>query len=630
MTFVYAFESFVVKLFLPQRAPSPLKGTQRKFNKIIIRYLMKTGRKIIALGLFTALITGSCNRSMYVTKKELQQHIVYLSSDPLQGRLTGTPGDSLAADYIRKNLLSYGFVPVSGDGLQAYKVTKAIKPGKDNILKINGKSYSEGSDFVPLPFSSNDSLTAEVVFAGYGFNIKNDSISWNDYEGVNVKGKWVLLLMSEPDADKPGSALMSFGADRDKTMTAKDLGAAGIIFVSGKSTDPEDRFEAPGKEGYSAGIPAFRIKRNVADVILRTSGKTVDGLEKQLNSTRKPASFSTGTVAAGNAELVRETADTRNVVMMLPGEDPSLKNQYLIIGAHFDHLGLGGPGSGSRAVDTTGIHHGADDNASGVAMMLALAERFSKEKGSHKRSIVCVGFSGEEEGLLGSKQFVDEPGIDLSKVNAMINLDMVGRLNKDRTIQISGVGTAAGLKQLVMAKTDTSSIRLALSDEGYGPSDHSSFYGKNIPVLFYFTGAHADYHTPMDVADSINYDGMLKISGMVYSVALPLANADSTLSFREAGPKVPAGGGRMRGVTLGIMPDFAGVIKNGLRADFVTPGKPAAIGGMKKGDIITAIEGKPVNNIQDYMFRMSQVKKGQQISVDVLRNGKKIGLLIQL
>ncbi|HLP73435.1 MAG TPA: M20/M25/M40 family metallo-hydrolase [Bacteroidales bacterium] len=594
---------------------------------------MNAGRKINTLIIVLtclAFIMDSCSRSLYVTKKELRNHIEYLSSDALAGRLTGTTGDSLTAQYIRKNLVKDGFVPITGNGLQAYKVTKAIKPGKNNFLSINSKTYTEGKDFVPLPFSSNDSLSAEVVFAGYGFNVKNDSISWNDYSGSDVKGKWVLLLMSEPDGDKPGSALLPYAADRDKTMTAKDLGAAGILFVSGKTADPEDRFEATGKEGYSAGLPAFRIKRNLADAILSASGKSIDELEKQLNSSRQPVTFSTGSIVKGNAELEKETADSRNVVMLLPGADPALKNQYLIIGAHFDHLGMGGPGSGSRAVDTVGIHHGADDNASGVAMMLELAERFSREKGSHRRSIVCVGFSGEEEGLLGSKEFVDNPGIDLSKVNAMINLDMVGRLNSDRTLQISGVGTAAGLKQLVQSKTDTSVIRLALSDEGYGPSDHSSFYGKNIPVLFYFTGAHADYHTPMDVADSINYDGMLRISDMVYSVAGSLANADSSLSFREAGPKLPAGGGRMKGITLGIMPDFAGVIKNGLRADFVTPGRPAALGGMKKGDIITAIDGKTVNNIQDYMFRMSQVKKGQQISVDVLRNGKKIGLLIQL
>jgi hypothetical protein len=303
----------------------------------------------------------------------------------------------------------------------------------------------------------------------------------------------------------------------------------------------------------------------------------------------------------------------------------------VILGAHFDHLGMGGPGSGSRALDTIGIHHGADDNASGVAMMLELAEKFARTKGSHKRSIICLAFSGEEEGLLGSKHFVDDPGVNLSKVNAMINLDMVGRLNETNNLEIGGVGTATGLKDLVYAKTDTSIIKLTLSNEGYGPSDHSSFYGKNIPVLFYFTGAHMDYHTPKDTWEKINYKGMVEISDLIFSMSKELASSETRLQFKEAGPKAEAAQYRRgKGVTLGIMPDFAGVVKNGLRADFVTPGKPAALGGMQKGDIITFINGKPVNNIQDYMFRMGQLKHGATISVEVLRNDKKVVLLIQL
>ncbi len=242
-----------------------------------------------------------------------------------------------------------------------------------------------------------------------------------------------------------------------------------------------------------------------------------------------------------------------------------------------------------------------------------------------------MSFSGEEEGLLGSKHFTDDPGIDMSRVNAMINLDMVGRLNETNNLQISGVGTATGLKDLVFTDTDTSAVKLTLSPEGYGPSDHSSFYGKNIPVLFYFTGAHMDYHTPTDTWEKINYEGMVKISGYVYNVAKDLAMEKTKLDFKEAGPKVESAGyNRRKGVTLGIMPDFAGVVKNGLRADFITPGKPAALGGMQKGDIITFINGKPVNNIQDYMFRMGQFKHGQTISVEVLRNDKKEVLVIQL
>ena len=573
----------------------------------------------------------SCKSNPDVTVNELKGHIKYLSSDSLKGRLTGSTGDSLAAEYIKGKLVSYGFIPVTGDGLQRYKVTKRVIAGNSNALSINGKIYTPDKDFMPFAFSSDKGLESEVVFTGYGFNINTDSLKWNDYNGIDVKGKWVMILRGDPEPDNNKSPFVSSSADRDKALLAKDMGAAGVLMVSGPVFDPQDVFEDLNMEGYSVDIPVFRIKKEVADIILTKSKNTIASLEKKLNNTKKPCSFPTKVSVNGKAEIIREQANTRNVVMLLPGEDPKLKDEYIILGAHFDHLGMGGPGSGSRALDTIGIHHGADDNASGVAMMLELAEKFAGTKGSHKRSIICLSFSGEEEGLLGSKHFVDDPGIDLTKVNAMINMDMVGRLNETNNMQIGGVGTAAGLRDIIYADSDTSIIKLSLSEEGYGPSDHSSFYGKNIPVLFYFTGAHMDYHTPTDTWDKINYKGMVEISGLIYSVAKDLACENTRLQFKEAGPKEETSTySRRKGVTLGIMPDFAGVIKNGLRADFVTPGKPASLGGMQKGDIITFINGKQVNNIQDYMFRMGQFKHGQTISVEVLRNDKKVVLLIQL
>jgi len=594
-------------------------------KNIPLRNIIRTLPILIILFIFSSIGNSQ------VTVKELQGHIKYLSSDSLRGRLTGSPGDSLAAEYIKSKLISYGLKPLTGDGLQRYKVTKKVVAGKSNSLSIYGISYTLDKDFMPFAFSSNSGKESDVVFAGYGFNINGDTLKWNDYEGVDVKGKWVMILRGDPEPENNKSPFISFSADRDKALLAKDMGAAGVLMVSGPLLDPQDAFEPLNMEGYSVDIPVLRIKKEVADVILSKSKNTIALLEKKLNDTKKPFSFSTKVSVNGKAEIVRELANTRNVVMLLPGEDPKLKDEYIILGAHFDHLGMGGPGSGSRALDTIGIHHGADDNASGVAMMLELAEKFAETKGSHKRSILCLSFSGEEEGLLGSKHFVDDPGIDLSRVNVMINMDMVGRLNETNNLQIGGVGTATGLKALVYANTDTSIIKLTLSEEGYGPSDHSSFYGKNIPVLFYFTGAHMDYHTPTDTWEKINYKGMVEISDLVFNVAKETASEDSRLQFKEAGPKVETTRYPMRkGVTLGIMPDFAGVIKNGLRADFVTPGKPAAIGGMQKGDIITFINGKPVNNIQDYMFRMGQLKHGQTISVEVLRNDKKVVLVIQL
>jgi len=598
-----------------------------------IKLTKKVNRRIYPVLLIIILSLISCNtrKNSDVTSDELLRHIKYLSSDLLMGRMTGTEGDSLAAEYIKNELESYGFVPLSGDGFQRFKVTKRIIPGNNNSLSIGGINYSPDKDFTPLAFSSNSGLESEVVFAGYGFKINGDSLKWDDYKGLDVEGKWIMILSGDPEPDNQGSVFIPFSVDRDKALLAKDMGAAGVLMVSGPALDPKDVFETPGTEGYSVDIPAFRIKRDVANIILSKSKTTIEDLEKKLNDSRRSFCFPTKVSVAGNAEIVREEANTRNVVMMLPGEDDQLKDEYIIIGAHFDHLGMGGPGSSSRAADTIGIHHGADDNASGVAMMLELAEKFTMIKGSHKRSIICIAFTGEEEGLLGSKHFTDEPEIDLSKVNAMINLDMVGRLNETKNLQVSGVGTANGLKNLVYSISDTSVIKLTLSDEGYGPSDHSSFYGKNIPVLFYFTGAHLDYHTPSDTYDKINYKGMVEISDLIFNAAEELSSDSTRLQFKEAGPRVETVRYRRgQGVTLGIMPDFAGVVKNGLRADIVSPGKPAALGGMKKGDIITAISGKTVNNIQDYMFRMGQLKHGQTISVEVLRNDKKVVLLIQL
>lgn len=580
-------------------------------------------------GAVLVLFSCSFDDDPEITKNELRDHIIVLSSDTMEGRLTGSSGDSLAAIYIRNEFLRSGLRPVSGNGFQYFEVTNRLLPGPGSFLEHNGISYLSGKDFLPEEFSESSSAKAEVVFAGYGFKADGEALKWDDYRDIGVKGRWVMILRGNPVPDEPMSEFASFSDDRDKVMIAKDLGAAGVLLVSGPSYDEGESFPSYSPEGFSAGIPVLRIKRELADRLIEGSGHTIASLEKKLNETRKPAGFITPAVISAGSELVAEKSRTRNVVMVLPGEDEVSGKEYVIVGAHFDHLGMGG--ASSRAVDTVAIHPGADDNASGVSLMIELAEKLAAEKGSHKRSVIFIAFSGEEKGLLGSKYFTENPPADLTGVNLMINLDMVGRLRDDNSLQIGGVGTAEGLKDSVLAAIDTNKVRITLMNEGYGPSDHSSFYGKDIPVLFYSTGAHLDYHTPSDTWDRINYDGMISVSEHIYRMTTTLANMPGKLRFTEAGPKTGTSVSMRRGgVTLGIMPDFAGNVKNGLRADFVTPGKPAALGGMKKGDIITSINGKTVNNIEDYMFRMNQVKQGEIISVEVLRNNKKEVLLIQL
>jgi len=593
--------------------------------------LLPLTKNILPFFIFFLATAYSCDDpvSREITTAELRDHVKFLASDLLQGRRTGTTGDSLAAIYIKKQLERSGLEPLSGDGFQRFTIADKVIAGEKNFLTFTDHKFDLSSGLTPFSFSGNSDAEAEVVFAGYGFSINNDSIQWNDYDNTDIKGKWVLLLRGDPEPNKSVSGFIPFNSDRDKAMLAKDMGASGVIMVSGPINDKEDSFDALSSEAFSVEIPVLRIKRNIADMILEKTNKTTADLEKSINTTGKSSGFATGSFVHAGSEVIVTESETRNVIMVLPGEDEKLKNEYVIIGGHFDHLGMGG--ASSRAGDTVAVHYGADDNASGIAAMLELAERFALTAGSHKRSLIFAGFSGEELGLLGSKYFIDNPPVDLSKVNAMLNLDMVGRLRDSSSFQIGGAGTAEGLREMIRSSIDTTGLTLSISDEGSGPSDHSSFYGKNISVLFFSTGAHLDYHTPSDSWDRINYPGMVTVTDIIYKLAGNLANKTERLVFKEAGPKTETVRTmRRQGVTLGIMPDFAGNIKNGLRADLVTPGKPAALGGMKKGDIITAINGKTINNIQDYMFRMGQLKHGETISVEVLRNGKKEVLLIQL
>lgn len=578
----------------------------------------------------TLLLLSSCaDRNANITHDELLGITSRLTADDFAGRGTGTGNDTLAAAYIERELIKAKLKPFTGDGLQRFSVNVSAESGKANRLKINGNELVPGTDFIPLAMTANSSLNADVAFCGYGFMTANDSMQWNDYQGIDLKGKWALILRGYPESNAAASAYSTLSSDRMKVMSAKENGAAGVLLVSGEEWDAADNLDKPARSESSAGIPVIQIKRGVADTILKASGKSLKELEKTANTNLRPDSFMTASTADGEAEVVAKDASTANVVMVIEGA--KIKDEYVIVGAHFDHLGMGGPGSSSRIQDTIAIHSGADDNASGVALMIELAEKLSADRKKHARSILFVAFSGEEMGLLGSKYFVENMGINPSAVNLMVNLDMVGRMKEGNGLQVGGVGTAAGLRDTVLSLNDTTLLSLSFTDEGYGPSDHSSFYGKNIPVLFITTGAHLDYHTPFDTFDKLNYAGMVRIGNLMYKIVTAAANDTARLAFREAGPMAPAQGARRyRGVTLGIMPDFAGNVKNGLRADFVTPGKPAAIGGMIKGDVIVAIENKPVNNIEDYMFRLSQIKPGQMITVEVMRNGKRELLLIQL
>ena len=330
------------------------------------------------------------------------------------------------------------------------------------------------------------------------------------------------------------------------------------------------------------------------------------------------------------AEVKPSMTTTYNVIAYLEGSDPVRKDDYIVMGAHYDHLGFGGPGSSSRKQDTTGVHNGADDNASGVAALIEIAEKLAGGEERPSNSFLFIAFGAEEMGLLGSKYYVNNPLLPLDRARIMLNMDMVGRL-RDQQLQVGGIGTAAESEEIVLEHAASDKLKISTTREGYGASDHSSFYAKDLPVLFITTGAHTDYHTPEDDVEYINISGMIDVASYVGDIAGYIDGLESPLSFREAGPKVQYSGRHSRRIALGIMPDFTDNDEiPGMRVDFVTPGKPAYIGGMQKGDYIMAIEGKTINGIYDYMYRLSKVSKGQIIVVTVMREDQTLDLLVQL
>lgn len=561
---------------------------------------------------------------------DIRQYITLLASDEWLGRKPGTPGGSAAAQYIRDYFAAQKLELLFDDGLQPFSLITEATAGDMNKIAINGITGAEPP--VPYSFSASATLNAPVVFAGYGFDFSTDTLKWNDFDGLNVKGNWVLILRGDPDPDNSQSPYVSSSDERSKVLAAKDRGAAGVLFVSGFSFDKEDK---PARVFYDksnadAGLPVLWISRRTADALFSESGTTLKAAEKALIEGRQPVKVVLKAVVDATSDVRLKKAETMNVVAMFRGSDPLLSDEYVVVGAHYDHLGMGGYGSGSRIPDTIAVHNGADDNASGVAAMMELAGWFASGKVSPARSIIFVAFGAEESGIIGSAWFAEHPPVDIRKIKSMVNFDMVGRLNPDtKSLSIGGTGTSAegeGILNEIMAG---SSLKASYSPEGYGPSDHASFYGKNIPVFYFNTGVHTDYHTPFDDADKINYEGEQLIVELSSRLIDRLTQPSTSLTFKEAGA---AKRGSMRGlkVTFGIMPDFTSTEGKGLGVSGVTPGGPAEKAGLKKGDRIMAIEGKEVTDIYDYMNRLKKLEKGSRVSVDILRAGKTEVFIIQL
>ncbi len=586
-------------------------------------------RKLYFL-LFFALVACTSARNTIGTSLEetnqLQTHVNFLASDSLKGRFPGTPESDIAAKYIRDQLLHFGYQPLADNGLQAFEIVSSQKLGEGNTLAVGNRDFELGKDFTVLSISSNEKVSAKVTFVGYGLSVDQDGLKKDDYKNINIKGRWALMLLGAPN-----SKYDFYSRYQSKAIVARDKGAKGVIFVANSTIDEGSELMPFALRETSVGIPCIQVSRAVVNEYMHKENRDLATVEKNLADDTNTINYESEYVVTANTNIKSIQVNTYNVVMKLEGSDPLLKNESIVIGAHYDHLGFGGRGSGSRRPNEHAIHNGADDNASGVALVMLLAEKLAKQKEQLKRSIVVALFGAEEQGIVGSKYLVSHTPDEAGKMIAMLNFDMVGRLNEERRLQISGVGTFTQGEDLVKSANNPDSLKLSLSKGGFGPSDHASFYAKQIPVLYFTTGVHMDYHTPYDTPEKIDYKGMHSTELLTEDIVKQLANLATAPIYQHAGDSDMSTGSHSRfKVTLGIIPDFTSSGSDGVRADVISEGKPADKAGMKAGDVIVGINKKVVYNIQDYMQRLSELNAGDVAKVIVKRGGEEVTLQVQL
>ena len=565
---------------------------------------------------------------------EILEHIKYLSSDKLEGRFPGSEGSKKAIKYISKNWEAQGVLPAGTKKYeQPFSYISKVSLGNRNILRVrNSKSrYKIKKDFIPIGWSGNGNIDDKVVFVGYGFDI-DDSLSWNDYINVNVKNKWVLMFLNGPDGNSPHSPYGYHKKLYNKVIAARDRGVGGILFM--EREEKENNKLKPlvyRQSASSAGLPIIQITHAVANNIINDKDKTVADLRSKIDQELASFSFELDRKVSARVNLKFEKETATNVVGFIEGSDPILNKEYIIIGAHYDHLGYGGHMSGSLNPDSMQIHNGADDNASGIAGILELSHKLMTNKKLLGRSIIAICFDAEEKGLLGSKFYTQTPTKDLEQTAIMINMDMIGRLN-EKPITVGGVGSAKTFSETieVVQKNHTLIIDKNISGMDFGRSDHASFYREDIPVLFFFTGAHQDYHKPSDDWDKIDYQGEKEILNFVYDLIVQLSTNKEKPIFTEITNDNSDNQSPSLNVTLGVIPSY-GSQKIGMEIDGISrKNGPADKAGMKKGDIIIEINNKKIRNIYDYMARLAELNSGDKIIVKIIRNKIEMELILDL
>lgn len=567
------------------------------------------------------------NRSA-ISPDALVEHIRILTSEEFGGRRSGERGNVEAARYIAEEFARAGLKPIGtrrqlvADArpdatgyYQPFRFQSGLAPGKGNLLSasVGGRTlrYRLGADFQPVLFSATGQASGEVVFVGYG--IRSANPARDDYAAMDVHGKVVLLLDGSPDGNAAGPYASASNLRR-KAATARELGAVAVLAVS-----PAHGRPARSSDTAQSQIPILSIRRSVADAWIREAGKSLADLEKA--AAAGPAPLATGIAATLRTVIQPVYTTTSNIVGLLPGSDPQMRAEAVVIGGHMDHLGYGG--AGSLAPDRRrAIHPGADDNASGATGVIGLAHYFAEASTRPRRSLLFICFSGEEEGLLGSAAYVRAPIVPLDRTVAMLNMDMIGRMSDDK-LTVMGTASSPVWNGLLDDLNRQASFRLTKSPSAFGGSDHQSFYVKGVPVLFFFTGMHPDYHRPSDTVDKINAYDEARVVQFVAAIAERLANDPARPPYQQppAGQSGDPGARARARVFLGTIPEYgqevAGVQLAGVRA-----GSPAEKAGLKAGDILVKLAGRDIGNLQDFMDALADLKPGDVVPIVIKRGGE--------
>lgn len=559
-------------------------------------------------------------RDPAITTGEIISHIRYLASDRLEGREAGTRGSEKAARYIARMFEESGLSPAGDAGtyFQTFPMPPKAAIGESNffLLSIKGRmeGLEPGIDYSPLGVTEDGLRAGEIVFAGYG--ISAPELGYDNYGGLDTKGKIVLALRYAPPGLGRGGRYFEYSSLRYKIATAMEKGARAVIFTTPASRKEEEDIASAALDVPPAvrGMQAVILRRDVAEEILSASGNSLREMEKALAGGAGSPLPLPEARAEIRTELLRSGGSASNVLGYVEGRDPVVRGEVIVVGAHYDHLGRRAPG-GEKTADY--IYNGADDNASGVAGLIELAQYFASKSERPRRSLVFAAFSGEEKGLLGSSYYVSNRGRTPGTIIAMVNLDMIGRL-RGNEITVFGWTSSPAWRPVVGAACSSAGLEVRYGGRAPGPSDQHAFVMSGIPAVQLSTGLHEDYHTPFDEWQKINPDGTAAVVRAAAELVGYLANAGDAGEF--PGEAFPGEGLSGPGVYIGALPDYSGG-GAGVRLLGVVEGSPAGRAGLKAGDRVIKLSGKGIGSVEDYVGGMSEASPGEPIRATVVRQG---------